>query len=107
MSLVPSGDGGHYMRVKSSVRKEAAITEGSRARVEVTVIDRESPVELPPDLARALRAERALADFESIPPGARRFLLRKIDAAARKETREKRIREAVEAAHARREKTGR
>lgn len=47
----------------------------------------------------ALRAEGVLDDFKEIPVGQKSFMLRKIDEAAKPETRKKRIQAAVEAAH--------
>ena len=61
-------------------------------------------VTFPKDLLSALRAERAMEDFRSLPPGEQNFILRRIDDAAKPETREKRIQDAVAAAHLRREK---
>ena len=51
----------------------------------------------------ALAAEGVTEDFKSLPPGKQNFAVRRIDEAAKPETRDKRIREAVEAAHRRRE----
>ena len=103
-SLYTAGDGRHGMRVKESVRKEVGIREGSHVKVSITVVDRAAEISIPKDLVTALRAEGVLADFESMPKGGLGFILRKIEAAAKPETREKRIREAVDVAHARREK---
>jgi hypothetical protein len=103
-SLYPVGGGRHYMRVKASVRKEAKIKEGDRARIEITVVDRSSEVSLPSDLKRALRAEGLQKEFEALPPGKKSYTLRWIDQAAKPETRAKRIRTAVELAHRKREK---
>jgi uncharacterized protein YdeI (YjbR/CyaY-like superfamily) len=102
VSLHPVGGGRHSLRVKAQVRKEVDLHEGEPARVQITVLNQE--VEIPPDLAKALRAERALKDFESIPPGERRYTIRLIDDAARPETRAKRIQAAVTSAHQRRER---
>jgi uncharacterized protein YdeI (YjbR/CyaY-like superfamily) len=88
--------------VKAKVRKETRTATGDRVRVRITVLDR-SQVSYPEDLLDALRAERVLEDFKSISPGKQNYFIRRIDDAARPQTREKRIREAVEAAHGRRE----
>jgi uncharacterized protein YdeI (YjbR/CyaY-like superfamily) len=45
-----------------------------------------------------------IEDFKALPPGEQNFILRRIDEAAKPETREKRIQEAITAAHRRREK---
>jgi hypothetical protein len=104
VSLFPAGGGKHYIRVRKKVRTAANLEEGDRVRVRIRVLDRDADAVPPPDLVKALRAEGVLADFNAITPGARNYILRRIDDAAKPETREKRIQEAVEAAHARREK---
>jgi len=102
VSLFPNGGGKHYIRIKGKVRKETKTKTGDRIRIRFTVLDR-ADVTIPDDLAAALRSERATEDFKSLPPGKQNFILRRIDEAAKPETREKRIQEAVEEAHARRE----
>lgn len=104
-SLVPTGDGGHLMRVKASVREEVGLAEGDRARVEIEIVDRaKEAAELPVDLVKALKAEGVLDAFKSITPGKRSFLLRGLENAVKPETRAKRVRELVEEAHRKREK---
>jgi len=61
-------------------------------------------VTIPTDLMKALRAEGVADAFKSLPPGKQNFIIRRIDDAAKPETRDKRIQDAVEAAHSRREK---
>jgi hypothetical protein len=102
VSLFPTG-GGHYIRVKAKVRKETKTKTGDRVRVRFTVLDR-ADVTIPTDLMKALRAEGVTDDFKSLPPGKQNFIIRRIDDAAKPETRDKRIQDAVEAAHRRREK---
>ena len=103
VSLFPVGGGKHYIRIKGKVRKETGTKTGDRIRLRFTVLDR-ADVTYPKDLLSALKEERATEDFKSLPPGEQNFLLRKIDDAAKPETREKRIQEAIAAAHRRREK---
>jgi len=103
VSLFPAGGGQHYIRIKAKVRKETETRTGDRVRVRITVLDR-ADVTIAEDLMSALRAEGVTEDFKSLPPGKQNFLIRRIDDAARPETRDKRIQEAVEAAHQRREK---
>jgi hypothetical protein len=102
VSLFPIGGGQHYIRIKAKVRKETKTKTGDRVRVRITVLDR-ADVTIPEDLSSALRAEGVTEDFKSLPPGKQNFILRRIDEAAKPETRDKRIQEAVEAAHRRRE----
>jgi len=103
VSLFPTGGGQHYIRIKAKVRKETKTKTGDRVRIRITVLDR-ADVTISRDLMHALRAEDVTADFKSLPPGKQNFIMRRIDDAAKPETREKRIQEAVEAARKRREK---
>jgi Domain of unknown function (DUF1905)/Bacteriocin-protection, YdeI or OmpD-Associated len=103
VSLFPTGGGQHYIRIKAKVRKETRTKTGDRVRVRFTVLDR-SDVTIPTDLIKALRAEGVTDGFKSLPPGKQNFIIRRIDDAAKPETRDKRIQEAVEAAHRMREK---
>lgn len=103
VSLFPVGGGRHWIRIKAKVRHETGVRTGDRIRVNFTVLDR-ADVTIPDDLTRALLAENVVDAFDSLPPGKQNFLVRRIDEAARPETREKRIQDAVVAAHERREK---
>jgi Domain of unknown function (DUF1905)/Bacteriocin-protection, YdeI or OmpD-Associated len=103
VSLFPVGGGQHYIRIKARVRKETNTKTGDRIRVQFTVLDRDS-VEIPDDLMIALRAEGLTQAFQSLPPGKQNFIIRRIDEAAKPDTRARRIQEGVLAAHQRREK---
>ncbi|MGZ3688580.1 MAG: YdeI/OmpD-associated family protein [Bdellovibrionota bacterium] len=103
VSLFPTGGGKHYIRIKAKVRKETKTKTGDRVRIRFTVLDR-ADVTIPDDLAAALRTERAADDFKRLPSGKQNFIIRRIDDAAKPETREKRIQEAVAEAHRGREK---
>lgn len=103
VSLFPVGGGKHYIRIKAKVRKETKTKTGDRVRLRITVLDR-ADVSYPKDLLNALRDDGATKDFKSLPPGEQNYILRRIDEAAKPETRKKRIQEAVMAAHRRREK---
>lgn len=104
VSLFPVGGGKHFIRVRKKVRLRAKLKEGDSVKVHLLVLDRETDANIPGDLAKALRVEDVLADFKAITPGARNYLIRRIDDAAKPNTRKKRIEEAIEAAHERREK---
>jgi hypothetical protein len=52
----------------------------------------------------ALKAEGVTKAFRSIPHGKRNFLIRRIDDAVKPSTRQRRVQEAVIAAHKAREK---
>jgi hypothetical protein len=99
VSLFPVGSGRHYLRVKAQIRNEAKIKEGDRVRVEITVRDHSDEISIPKDLESALRAEGVLEDFKALPNGRKSYMLRRVDEAAKPETREKRIQDAVGEAH--------
>jgi hypothetical protein len=103
VSLFPVGGGQHYIRIKAKVRRETNTKTGDRVRVQFTVIDR-ATVEIPEDLMSALKAERVSDAFKSLPPGKQNFIVRRIDDAVKLETRQKRVQEALVAAHQAREK---
>ena len=103
VSLFPVGGGKHCIRIKAKVRKETQTKTGDKVRIQIMVLDRSDNI-YPTDLLKALKSEGATDDFISIPPGEQNFILRRIDDAAKPETRKKRIQEAVTAAHSRREK---
>lgn len=70
---------------------DAAIADGSW-----TILDAAEALEVPPDLARALAAnKKAKANFDAFPPGARKLALTWIVTAKRSETRDARIAETV------------
>ncbi len=97
VSLFPNGGGKHYIRIKGTVRKATKTKTGDRIALHVTVLDR-ADVTISEPLMGALRAAGATEAFKSLPPGKQNFLVRRIDEAAKPETRDKRIQEAVEAA---------
>jgi Domain of unknown function (DUF1905)/Bacteriocin-protection, YdeI or OmpD-Associated len=97
VSLFPVGGGRHYIRIKAKVRQETGIEIGERIEVRITVLDR-GQVDIPEDLMNALRAEKAADSFKSLPPGKQNFMVRRINEAAKPQTRKKRVQEAVAAA---------
>ena len=103
VSLFPAGGGQHYIRIKAKVRQETNTKTGDRIRVRFTVLDR-AAVEIPKDLMTALKAERVTEAFKSLPPGKQNFIIRRINDAVKPETRDKRVQEAVVAAHQAKEK---
>lgn len=103
-SLYPVGGGRHYLRVKNKICKAVEIKEGDRAQVQITVRDLSSEISIPKDLMSALRAEGVVEEFKALPVGKKSYLLRLIDEVAKPQTRDKRIKAAVEEAHRKRDK---
>ena len=101
VSLFPVGGGQHYIRIKAKVRQETNTNTGDKVRLRITVLDR-ADVTIPEDLGSALRTEGVAENFNLLPPGKQNFIIRRIDAAVKPQTRLKRIQEAVEAARVRR-----
>lgn len=100
VSLFPVGGGQHYIRIKAKVRQETQTKTGDCVRIHVTVLDR-ADIAIPDDLVRALRAEGATQAFALLPPGKQNFMIRRIEDAAKPETRSKRIQEVVDTSHPR------
>ena len=94
VSLFPVGGGQHYIRVKAKVRKETNTKVGDRIEVRFTVLDR-AQTDIPEDLMNALRAQKAEDNFKSLSPGKQSFIVRRINEAAKPQTRAKRIQEAL------------
>jgi hypothetical protein len=95
VSLFPVGGGKHYIRVRKKVRKDANLNEGDRVLVLITVLDR-GDVKVPKDLSAALRRSKASTRFAALTAGRKNYMIRRIDDAAKPETRAKRVLEAVE-----------
>ena len=105
VSLFPVGGGKHCIRIKSSVRKLTNTKVGDLVHLECSVLDPDD-VTIPDDLLDTLEAERMMHGFMDLPPGKRHYLIRKIRQAAKPPTRQKRVREALEAAVERARKKG-
>lgn len=97
VSLFPVGGGKHYIRVRKKVRIEAGLKEGDKVKVQITVQDR-ADIDLPDDLLKALKEESAEEEFHALTPGKKNYEIRKINEAAKAETRKKRIAEAIQLA---------
>ena len=86
-SFFPLGGGQHDIRIKAEVRQETKIWTGDRVRLQITVRDRKV-VAVPGDLTNALRAARETEDLKLLSPGKQSFLIRRIEEAAKPETRD-------------------
>lgn len=84
--------------IRAAVRANAA-ARGARPSPKA-----HKEVPIPPDLSRALDDERMRPTWESMPPGLRAYLVKRIEEVAREETRARRVASAVEEALARHEK---
>ena len=103
VSLFPVGGGRHYIRIKTSIRKQTNTKTGDHIRLRFVVLDR-ADVKIPEDLMKMLVAEGVVEAFRALPPGKRNFIVRRIEEAVKPATREKRVQEGVLAAQQRKEK---
>ncbi|WP_158289623.1 YdeI/OmpD-associated family protein [Paenibacillus flagellatus] len=96
-SLMPNGDGTHYLVVNRSVREEAGVTAGDVVRVELEADLDERTVDVPGDLLAALDAnEAAAAFFVKLSYSHRKEYVEWIVSAKKDETRIRRIGQAIE-----------
>lgn len=102
VSLFPVGGGRHYIRIRAKIRQETRTKAGDLIHMQITVLDR-ADVAIPEDLLIALRAEGVTEAFNLMTAGRKNFIIRRINEAAKPETRKKRIKEAVNSAHQKRD----
>jgi hypothetical protein len=88
--------GRHMISVSAAVRKAAGIAGGDPVSVTVTVADGPRRVEVPPELATALAADRTASDyFGTLSNSLQRFHCDTVAAAKSPETRQRRAEKAV------------
>jgi hypothetical protein len=95
-TLLPTGGGGHFLVVKSEVRK--AIVKEAGETVTVTIEPDSEPrsVLVPDDLMKAIeRDTRASAAFEKMARSHQKAYVEWVEQAKRQETREDRIKRAL------------
>ena len=96
-SLAPMGGGRHVLGIAKAVRQAIGKAPGDAVHVTLEADTEPRVVEVPPDLRAVLDGSpKAAAEFERIPYSHKRRYVQWIDEAKRPETREKRVREAVE-----------
>ena len=96
-SLMPGGDGTHYMVVNGTMRKAAGVSSGSTVDVLMEIDDEARIVTIPEDLANALyENEAAGSSFEKLSFSHKKEYVEWIEEAKRQETRVKRIQKAIE-----------
>jgi uncharacterized protein YdeI (YjbR/CyaY-like superfamily) len=96
-SLMPNGDGTHYMVINQSVRNEAGATTGDIVRVSIEPDTEERTLDVPEDLRAALdRNEEAAVFFGKLSYSNRKEYIQWILSAKKEETRAKRIGQAIE-----------
>jgi Domain of unknown function (DUF1905)/Bacteriocin-protection, YdeI or OmpD-Associated len=95
-TLLPTGDGGHFLVVKSDIRRAIAKEAGEKVQVAMERDSEPRSVSAPSDLLRAIGADaKAKAAFKRMAYSHRKAYVDWIEQAKRPETRESRIRKAV------------
>ena len=95
-NLMPMGDGSHCLGVHKATQVAAGIDFGDEVSVQMEEDTAPRAVEIPADLARALKAEpRAMAFFDKLAQTHRREYANWVGEAKKPETRERRIEQTV------------
>lgn len=95
-SLMPEGDGTHAMMVSKEIQAGAGAKAGDRVRVVLERDDKVRTVDVPPELARALRRNKAAAStFAGLSYSSRREYADWIAKAKQAATRERRAAKAM------------
>ena len=95
-NLMPMGDGSHCLGVHKATQVAAGIDFGDEVSVQMEEDTAPRAVEIPADLARALKAEpRAMAFFDKLAQTHRREYANWVGEAKKPETRERRIEQTL------------
>jgi hypothetical protein len=95
-TLLPTGDGGHFLVVGSEIRRAIAKEAGERVLVAMERDSEPMSVSVPSDLLKAIQADSmAEASFERMAYSHRKAYVDWVQQAKKPETRESRIRKAV------------
>ncbi len=95
-SIFPDGDGHHYMVVNRETRAGANVKGGEEIDVVMERDDEPRTITPPPDLARALKANRAAREaWNKLSYTHQKEYARAIEGAKKPETRERRIESAL------------
>ena len=96
-TLLPRGDGSHYLVDSRPIREKIGASHGAKVRVTLEADKEVRKVAVPKDLAAALKKRKAAADaFETLSPSHRKEYVSWIESAKIDETRQRRIAKAVE-----------
>ena len=96
-SLMPIGDGTYGLGVLKSIQEEAGVGFGDTITVELGLDTAPRTVEVPTDLAKALKRDKKAADaWEALSYTNRKEHARALEEAKRPETRERRLANTLE-----------
>lgn len=95
-SLMPHGNGKHFLVVNRSIREQAGVRAGDIVKVAVQRDTKARAVSLPADFKRALaRNSRARSAYDKLAYTHRKAYVEWIESAKRKDTRARRIHDSV------------
>lgn len=95
-TLLPHGDGAHYLVVNKSIRDQIGVTQGNTVQVTMEQDTEPRTVSLPKDFKIALgRNKKAKAEFDKIPYSHKKRYLEYVAEAKQDETGKRRIQEAI------------
>jgi hypothetical protein len=96
-SLMPNGDGTHLMTISKELMAGAGAGQGERVKVSIKLDDSPREVELPEELAEALKSDKKAAEaFETLAHSHKKEYTDWVGGAKRAETRTSRAAKAVE-----------
>ena len=96
-TLVPDGQGSHWLKVTKALREAAGAEVGDTVTVEISPAEKEPEPKIPADLRKALAANPAAkATWSDITPVARRDWIAWITSGKKAETRGKRVAVAID-----------
>ena len=96
-TLMPHGNGKHFIILNKQVRDAFGIEEGDTFEVRLALNAKPAALEIPKELENALKASKhAKAYFESIPPSHKKEYIVYITEAKKEETRLNRIAKTIE-----------
>ncbi|HEV2216935.1 MAG TPA: YdeI/OmpD-associated family protein [Candidatus Dormibacteraeota bacterium] len=96
-SLMPMGDGTYCLGVLKSIQEKAGVGAGDAITIELELDTEPRTVTVPPDLQRALARDRkAAAAWEALSHTNREEIARSLEESKKPETRERRLRAALE-----------
>ena len=96
-SLMPMGDGTYCLGVLKSIQEKAGVAQGDTITIELELDTAPRTVELPPDLAEAIKGDKkATSAWEGLSYTNKKEIARSLEEARRPETRERRLIQALE-----------
>ena len=86
----------HILGVLKEIRQKLGVIEGDLLQIEIDADTEERIIEIPPDFMQLLIDEKLINQFENLAFTHRKEFIRWIEEAKKLETREKRLKKAIE-----------